>query len=363
MFDLRTVILGTSRARLAAICALASLSVACGAGPESEPSLDDLTSAPQAVSFACKYTGDPGCNLSHQPGQEVMPAISGNRVVWADSRSGHWAIYLHDLDSDNVVAITPPDKETILPAIDGDRIVYARLPPDPAPWELYGYDIATQTETLFSTIPRNVGLGHFSLHNERVVWHTRRDGNWDVYLHDFTTHTETRITTDPADQADPRIHGDRIVWADRRHGALWWDVYMKDLSTGVEQRITQQSTLGRGPVLSATRMVWGDIRGGFFKLYEYDFYANPHERPLQTSLVENSLAISGPFVTWVNRNDANPVFYDDVFVYDIVTEQEVRVTQLPARQWRPAIAAPYLLWEDHRKGSADVFIEQLSSLF
>jgi TolB protein len=338
--------------------------VACGSPVELDTSENvDETSA--AYSFACRwYQGDPGCFLTGGAEAEVTPSISGKRVVWNAYRSGYRAVYMRDLDTDHEVEITPPFTYNVIPQIDGNRIVYVRLPPDPQPWQFIGYDLTTGTETIFYTLPRNFGVTKLSIQKDRVVFPGNLNGNWDVYMYDFTTSTLRRITTDPAPQTDAVIFDQRIAFSDKRHGGTWYDFYIYDLNTNTEQRITQNTTLGRGAVLSATRAVWGDIRGGYFKLYEYDFYANPPERALPTqTMIENSLAMSGTFVSWVNRNDANPVFYDDVFVYEIITNQERRVTKLPARQWFPALSVPYLVWEDASRGNPDIKIAQLGTIF
>jgi beta propeller repeat protein len=320
----------------------------------------------EPISFACRwFQGDPGCFMTAGTEDEMMPRISGTRVVWVANRSGYWGIHYRDVGTNAPAAeITPPFTQNVIPDIDGDRVVYARLPPDPQPWNFIGYDLNTGVETVFYTLPRHFGLGWFSVHGERVVFTGVENGNFDVYMYDFTTSQLRRITTDPARQTDARIRGNRISWVDQRHGGTWFDLYVHDLLTNTTQRITQNSTLGRAAVLSDTRMVWGDVRGGYFKLYEYDFYANPPERALPTqTLVENSLAMSSTIVAWVNRNDANPVFYDDVFVYDIITNEERRVTKHAARQWFPALSVPYLVWEDSRRGNADILIEQLGTIF
>lgn len=105
---------------------------------------------------------------------------------------------------------------------------------------------------------------------------------------------------------------------------------MYDLTTQTEQRLTQ-TTLGRGPIVTADRIVWGDYRDGSYSLYEYNFQRVPHEQRVPTSPIENFLASFGPYVTRVNRNDQNPAFYDDVYLYNFATSSEVRLTNLPAQ--------------------------------
>lgn len=347
------------RAAFLLSCVACSAPVDFGDGEPVEETSDEF-------SFACRHLqGDPGCFMTGGTEAERTPSISGTRVVWDAMRSGYRGIYMGNITGSSVpVEITPPLTQNVIPEIDGDRIVYVRLPPEPQPWNFIGYDIATGVETVFYTLPRNFGVGKLSLQANRVVFPGHLNGNWDVYMYDFNTSVLRRITTDPAIQTDPVIFDNRIAYADKRHGGTWYDLYIYDLSTNTEQRITQQTTLGRSAVLSATRAVWGDIRGGFFKLYEYDFYANPPERALPTqTLIENSLAMSGTFVSWVNGNLANPIYYDDVFVYEIITGEERRVTKVPAMQWFPALSVPYMAWEDHRRGNADIVVEQLGSIF
>ena len=305
-----------------------------------------------------------GENLTPYPGFQHQVGISGSRVVWADARDGFHlqSIVLHDLEAGTQEVITPRGTNSIIPAIDGDRIVYARIGAE-GPWEFYSYDIPTGIETLFRRVSRSQGLGRFSVSGHRVVWHERRenDGNWDVYLYDMETRTVKRLTTDPAEQADPSIEGDLVAWADRRHGGIWWDAYLLDLRTGKERRLTQATTLARGPVVSGTAVVWGDLRGGNFSLFVHDVVAESEQR-LPTSDMENALDVSWPWIAWVNRNDDVPAFYDDVLVYNLQTGRETRLTSSPARQWLPALAGDFIVWEDFRNGddNADVYFQDLA---
>jgi beta propeller repeat protein len=304
---------------------------------------------------------EPGCNLSNNPAAQETPSISGNRVVWVDYRSGGAGIYLADLTTGTTTEVTPPGTWNVIPAIAGDRIVYVRLPAS-GNWQFISYDIPTGIEAVFDSADRNNGLGHFSMSGNRVAWHDRRNNNWDVYLYDFSTHAETRLTSDPADQGDPSIFGDLVVWWDKRQGNFWGDVYLYDLAGRTERRVTATSTLGRSPIVTGDRIVWGDVRGGSFTLYAEDLLGPPQERLIPTSLLENDIAASGSYVAWVNRNDANPVFFDDVFLYDFTSATELRVTHNPARQWHPALSGDYLVWEDSRNGNADIFITRVSKL-
>ncbi|MCA1790000.1 MAG: hypothetical protein LC667_09115, partial [Thioalkalivibrio sp.] len=314
-----------------------------------EPQLLACLDAPPA--------NEPGCPITVEPHMQVQPRISGNRVVWEDYRFGLPAVFMLDLVTHRTTQVTPPGTENILPAIEGDRVVYVRSFACPAPWEVYVYDVPSGVATLFHTIDCNVGLSGFSMSGDRVVWHERRDENWDVYTYDFVTETEARVTTDDAEQGGPSIYGDTIVWSDRRHGKPWGDLYTYDLRTGVEQRITDATTLGRGPIVTADKIVWGDTRGGYFALYEYGLERGIDAQVPSTPLLECSLAASqsGRYAAWADRGDGNYGGCDDVFLYDFHASSVLQLTSDPETQWYPALTDDYVVWEDHRDGQGRVY--------
>ncbi len=208
---------------------------------------------------------DPGCNLTGDSTAQGNPKISGNRVVWKSPRGPlDQPIFLYDLGTDQLTQITPAGTYNTVPAIEGDRIVFARQGNDD--WEFYWYHIPTRTETRFAPLERGKGLRTgFSMSGDRVVWNSDRDGGEsNIFLHDFVTGRETRITSDPAHQSNATIVGNVIAWLDLRHFVFpdtWYDVYMYDLATGTEQRITVNSTLLTSPQVTADGFFWGDVRG------------------------------------------------------------------------------------------------------
>jgi hypothetical protein len=97
----------------------------------------------------------------------------------------------------------------------------------------------------------------------RVVWmDTRNDlthdysnyRNSDIYLKDIVTREERAICTDPAQQDNPDIEGDLVVWLDCRHmsnptpgpyGGACQEPYVYNLTTGVATPVQMNSALYR----------------------------------------------------------------------------------------------------------------------
>jgi len=81
--------------------------------------------------------------------------------------------------------------------------------------------------------------------NGRVVWSDARnatvtDGgsiqNFDIYMLTITTGEVRQISTDPANQFNPQIRGNLIVYQDDRGGSL--NLYYYDLATGLERPLS-----------------------------------------------------------------------------------------------------------------------------
>jgi len=62
--------------------------------------------------------------LTTSPADQIDPKISGDRVVWQDSRNGNWDIYMYDFAAGMETAVADGPDEQIMPAIDGDIVVW-----------------------------------------------------------------------------------------------------------------------------------------------------------------------------------------------------------------------------------------------
>ncbi|MHC1754462.1 MAG: TolB family protein [Methanosarcina sp.] len=82
-----------------------------------------------------------------------------------------------------------------------------------------------------------------------------------------SAYTETRITTNTAEQTNPSIWSNYIVWQDTRNGGS--DIYLQDLSTKVQTRVTSNVD-AEYPCVSGDKIVWQDKRNGNWDIYMYE---------------------------------------------------------------------------------------------
>ncbi|UCH35165.1 MAG: S-layer homology domain-containing protein, partial [Armatimonadota bacterium] len=132
--------------------------------------------------------------------------------------------------------------------------------------DIYMYDLATATETAICTDSAN--QWDPAIWGDRIVWADWRNGNPDIYMYDLAAASESSICTDPDDQYYPAIWGDRIVWEDNRdYGSTEWDIYMYDLATATETSICTQAATQDHPAIWGDRVVWRDYRNGNWDIY------------------------------------------------------------------------------------------------
>ncbi|KKL50711.1 hypothetical protein LCGC14_2302750, partial [marine sediment metagenome] len=88
------------------------------------------------------------------------------------------------------------------------------------------------------------------------------NGGGDIWGRDLSGGAAFPICTDAADQRDPAISGDIVVWTDWRNGNA--DIYGRDLSTGVEFAISTDGSPQNAPAIDGDLVVWGDDRNGSY---------------------------------------------------------------------------------------------------
>jgi len=208
------------------------------------------------------------------------------------------------------------------------------------------YNLRTREKQRITEIPINYLVNEPSIYNDRVVWAScyysqeMRESlqkdiaslNWDVFLLDLKTGEVQQITADEHAQTEPRIYGDIIVWLDTRHEAQnryphYYDVYAYDLNTNQERRLTSTN-----------------------------------------SIMEQSLGISGNFVVWsdsryaslTSEGDYRQHDNNEIYVYNLTTDQEKRITTYPGNDCHPVIEDGRIVWlREWEAREADIFLHDM----
>jgi beta propeller repeat protein len=152
-----------------------------------------------------------------------------------------------------------------------------------------------------------------SIWSNYVVWQDARNGGSDVYLTDMTTKVQTRITKG-VDAENPCVAGTKIVWSDSRNKN--WDVYIYDISTKKTTRITSDKSDQTKPALYDKYIVWLDNGKEYSDVCLYDMTTKKVTRLTSETYVEN-VEIYGNKIAWSN--------YYSGGMYDIKTKKTVSV--------------------------------------
>ncbi len=195
-----------------------------------------------------------------------------------------------------------------------------------------------------------------------VVWQDNRSGNSDIFRYNLTDGAVTQITTDPADQANPAVSGISrlIVWEDNRNGS--WDIYWYSPFSGEEYPVTTAPGDQRYPSIAFQYVCWQDNRSGNWTTYVADLIpgqgaGSPAGMP--GSVQENPAiafgGVDGPTVWQDNRNGSWDIYWSNV------GNNEMPVCVDAGDQQFPAIDGLSVVWQDNRNGSWDIYLGDLES--
>ncbi len=184
------------------------------------------------------------------PADQRRADVSGEIIVWSDSRSGNWDIYMKDLSTGIESPLCTNPAVQYNPAVSGSV----------------------------------------------VVWRDDRNGNLDIYMRDLSTGIESPVCTNPAVQSNPAVSGSVVVWEDERNGKQ--DIYMKDLSTGIESPLCTNPSFQVYPAVSGSVVVWEDHRNGNWDIYMYGALNTPTGSDVKVDL---GMGLSVTFSSVISR--------------------------------------------------------------
>ena len=176
-----------------------------------------------------RHTGEER-RITDAPATREGLRASGSYLVWHDNRKGFlegrrrdFDIYAYDLEQDVEIPIVVAPGQQEMPAIHGDLVVWSdnRNRPEDAPpragcsgcpADVYLYDLKTAEER---PLTQSGGYnGPPSIHGQRVTWQQFRERNEStIVLLDLETGEQSIIGDGGRGRSSPLISEDYLVWA------------------------------------------------------------------------------------------------------------------------------------------------------
>jgi len=261
------------------------------------------------------------------------------------------------------------DRSSAYPSISGRRIAFSSV--------MFGENEQNQYTIAIWDIDRRDFLGRRTgdkarrlvrIYNDVVAWEDLRfydqsNQNSEIYMFDLSSGIERRVTVADGFQVGPDIWGDHIVWRDERDPAQW-DIWMYTISTGEEKNISAGLAYQGYPKIWGDRVVWQDLRNGTgdmgYRFWNTDIYlydiATGETRPICTHSADQYFPeVSDGYVVWDdlrNSDMPNPgggVPHGlDVYLYDLGTGIEKRVTFFSGNDSGPLFAGERIVWSSTR---------------
>ena len=204
--------------------------------------------------------------ITNAPASRHGLRISGVRLVWQDNRNGliedrrrDHDIYAYDLERDREIPVAVGPGQQLMPAIHGDTVVWtdnrnrreqatSRAGCTNCPdnrFDIYSYNLATEVEKpLAETGDYN---GPPSLHGNMVIWQRfQTEGESDIVLLDLGVGTQKVIGAGGRTEASPLISKSHAVWTVREACDVFGlpssktptGVYAYDLDTGAVRQLS-----------------------------------------------------------------------------------------------------------------------------
>ena len=298
--------------------------------------------------------------ITDNESMQVYPSIYENKIVWSDDRNGNWDIYMYDLEKKQEKQITTDISDQFDSDIYENKIVYADNRNGNV--EIYLYDLETGIEKRITN--NEAQQSYPKIFENIVVWMDNRYtyGTFpgqDIYIYNLETDEEKQLTSNKIWEAAFEIHENKIVWEDMWTGGET-DVSVYNLETENETRIELQDAQW-SPDIYGNKIVWLDynfphVNGDVF-LYDI-ITANQTQITFDDLIHQYNPRIYGNRIVWVDQK-INGV--EDIWLYDLETGQEKRITKDPSSQQRPEIFENRIVWQDNRNkgGNWDIYMYEI----
>jgi beta propeller repeat protein len=280
-------------------------------------------------------------------GDQINPAIYGDKIVWQDNRNGNWDIYIKDLTT---------GVESVLCNATGDQ-THPRIYNNLVVWDDCRYvnyfnihllDITTGIETRIN--PSTHSQAEPDIYNDTIVWMQWDYADANIYMYNISSGITSAVCTAPGEQWRPRIYGSKIVWYECRNGN--WDIYMIDIVTGVETPVCTNYVVESDPRVYDDNIIFRDDRNGNWDIYMYNISTGIETQFTLTSSNQVDSAIYENKVVYTDDLSGNV----NMYMKDILTGNVTPICIASGDQGCIGIYDNIVVWNDNRNGNWDIYM-------
>ncbi|MCP3979263.1 MAG: hypothetical protein GY716_08045 [bacterium] len=330
------------------------LEVASGTGPNF-----DTLQLVRTIAFTLQ-SGVPRQILWDGANDSAVPVPEGTYTLRASATDplGHSSTASTIVDVtefvDQDVPAAAPDADQQVPDLVGTRLVWEDN--RAGDWDVLLLDLS-------GGLASNLTAGQTSEQRNPatdgayIVWQDRRNGNWDIFLHEIGAGVTSPFATDLADQEQPVVSAPWVVWQEDRGGR--WDVVARNIDTGETVEVSVGDTGAHDqirPSISGTWIAFEDYRFGLADIFLYDLATRSEQRITDDVESQTQPTIDGDRLVWVDRRDGNR----ELYLYEIADDVERRLTYTPTDETHPDLRGSRVGYVDFLAGLGDPAVSVLN---
>ncbi len=322
-------------------------------------------------------------------GFRARPQISGNYIVWEDSRqfpgqsvgfpdnicldndpTDECDIYLYDLSNSSSVAISTAVNKQRHPAISGTIIVWedGRNGTNYNIWGCTYNSISKTCGSLRQYSNETINSINPTISGNLIVWErVQSETSYDirtsrirVFDSSLNTTFDLPLPQGVVSQITPRLSGSRLIWAERNSSGQY-SLYSCAVNVSGQQCTRQliDSLIApidgkrfpyeeQYPVIDGNKIAWLDSTGSI-NYCTVDGGGNcPNILITQTSGMhtDTNIALIGNLVVW-SKDDYNQtdIAHDgNLYVYNTSTQTLQKITSYRLDDYDPTISGTYVIW-------------------
>lgn len=308
--------------------------------------------------------------LTSDPADQYNPVISGNVVVYTDTRAGNADIYLYNLETGSELNITNDPANQLLNDVHGDFVVYSDYRTGVAQVWAYYIPAATACRITYTDRP---SLSP-SVGGELLVFQDQNGTDTDVASFDLSTLDTTDFVAactaletgsiagpsvldlGPGRQLSPKTSGEWVVYQGV-NGQNQPRIYAYNRTT---QQVTPMPENGKNQLLPDVdngRVAYIEDDGQNRDVVFYDLATQTFIQVTADAHRQNFPSISGNFIAFEDSRAGNL----DVYLYDLSTGALTPLTTDPANQYLNSIDGTRVVFTDASAANLDVVMVEFSA--